>query len=627
MIFSDEEIFAGTLLILEAMRSPGYVAGSAGWSINKNGSAEFNNIVIRNGTVVSGTAFYYAPNPGAGNLIASIAATAGTDTYGNAYLQGITSYAPANGSYASLNETGIPAESTNAGLVMHPPNAVTIPSAVFAPGGVVTFTSEFQNSLPGVLATSPFISNDPGSYVASISLTPATSSGPDASLIQINADQTQVIGGMLVAGNLNGVGTFNLSNGTLGAASISGSDIVQGTQEDTKATLTDTGGGSTLLYNTTTTVQTFTSSGTFTPPAGITSLKVECWGAGGGGQGGSGAGGGGGEYAAEAALAVTPLTAYTVTVGAGGAGGPSGAGGPGHDGTASTFPGNTVTVRANGGKGSNSSTTAGGSGSTNSTHFTGGGSHANTTGLSTGGAGGGGSAGSGGSGHNGASNSGTTGGAGGTAVSGGGSGGAGGAGTGTAGTAGAAGGAPGGGGGTGGAGSSSSSAGGTGARGQVKVTYTNTQNLVGSLSPVAGTDALGNAFKATNNENAVTYTPTMTGAGTAAFSTRTGWFMRFGDMIFFDAYFVTSTVGTGTATIAITTPTAVDRSAQQTITGHIAGTAGVNGTVAALAFTSGTGTTLDRIRTNVGGNITGADLANGASAGAAINIQGWYREA
>src|SRR5215469_12889489 len=38
--------------------------------------------------------FVYSPGPGSGNLTASIAAQAGTDPYGNAYVAGITSYGP-----------------------------------------------------------------------------------------------------------------------------------------------------------------------------------------------------------------------------------------------------------------------------------------------------------------------------------------------------------------------------------------------------------------------------------------------------------------------------------------------------------------------------------------------------
>lgn len=88
--------------------------------------------------------------------------------------------------------------------------------------------------------------------------------------------------------------------------------------------------------------QVFTSSGTFTPPAGVTAVDVTCIGAGGGGGGGGGGvgsfythatnkfnintgfgggGGGGGEYVYRQAVPVTPGSPVTVTVGAGGTGG------------------------------------------------------------------------------------------------------------------------------------------------------------------------------------------------------------------------------------------------------------------------------------------------------------------
>ncbi len=51
----------------------------------------FFTILIVSGGTGSGV-FVYSPKPGAGNLIASVAAQAGTDPYGNAYKAGITSY-------------------------------------------------------------------------------------------------------------------------------------------------------------------------------------------------------------------------------------------------------------------------------------------------------------------------------------------------------------------------------------------------------------------------------------------------------------------------------------------------------------------------------------------------------
>ena len=73
------------------------------------------------------------------------------------------------------------------------------------------------------------------------------------------------------------------------------------------------------------TVVTFPSSATWTCPAGVTSAKVECWGAGGAGGGFSSAiscagGGGGGAYTVNNLVTVVPGTTYTVTVGVGPAG-------------------------------------------------------------------------------------------------------------------------------------------------------------------------------------------------------------------------------------------------------------------------------------------------------------------
>lgn len=100
--------------------------------------------------------------------------------------------------------------------------------------------------------------------------------------------------------------------------------------------------------------QTFSTSGTFswTCPAGVTSIIVECWGAGGGGGGSDGnnntkgGGGGGGAYAKNASVTVMPGTTYTITIGGGGTAGTTGNGG---DGGASTATFGATTVTANGG--------------------------------------------------------------------------------------------------------------------------------------------------------------------------------------------------------------------------------------------------------------------------------------
>ena len=103
------------------------------------------------------------------------------------------------------------------------------------------------------------------------------------------------------------------------------------------------------------TTDPFTTSGTWTCPAGVTSVTVECWGGGGGGAGSinatdaGGGGGGGGAYAIRTTVSVTPSTPYTITVGsAGSAGGSETSGGNGGNSTC-TF--DVVTITAAGGSG------------------------------------------------------------------------------------------------------------------------------------------------------------------------------------------------------------------------------------------------------------------------------------
>src|SRR5690554_3656209 len=68
--------------------------------------------------------------------------------------------------------------------------------------------------------------------------------------------------------------------------------------------------------------ETFTSSGTWTVPAGVTEITVEAWGAGGGGgnrtSNGYAGGGGGGAYSRSAVAVSSGQSSYKVTIGQGG---------------------------------------------------------------------------------------------------------------------------------------------------------------------------------------------------------------------------------------------------------------------------------------------------------------------
>ena len=70
------------------------------------------------------------------------------------------------------------------------------------------------------------------------------------------------------------------------------------------------------------TIKTIVGNSSWVAPSGVTSVIVECWGAGGSGgstsSGGVGGGGAGGSYVINQNVTVVPGTSYTVTVGAGG---------------------------------------------------------------------------------------------------------------------------------------------------------------------------------------------------------------------------------------------------------------------------------------------------------------------
>lgn len=225
-------------------------------------------------------------------------------------------------------------------------------------------------------------------------------------------------------------------------------------------------------------VQTFTNSGSWTCPAGVTSIKIEAWGGGGGGgfatttNKSSGGGGGGGAYRSSNTIAVTPGSTYFYSVGSGGFGGSVG-GTAAANGNLSCLStaincGGTILTSAGGGVAGGSVTTAvggaggagGNTGVFTSTSFNGGNGAAGNPGNSGFGGGGGGGAGTTSIGGNATAQTGGTGG-----TTGGGNGG-----NGANNTAGANGISIGGGG-AGGNKQNTDNAGGTGGTGQIRITY------------------------------------------------------------------------------------------------------------------------------------------------------------
>lgn len=254
MQFQDD-LAAGIVLVRPALRSPGYVAGSSGWTVNLDGSAEFNDVTvrgtlqssnfvsgsagwqllnsghaefndvtIRGGTVLGGSAFYYSGTPANGNLVLSIAPTAGTDTFGNAYLDGLTVYSASGSIQTSVVDTLTRWLSTSGsaievavgggsvGMAMTPP---TVTGVTWADGNVSAGTgSRLGTSTPVTSISSPYNTGSVSSSSISLFGSPKTSNGDVTNEIFMSTARVWVTGDAVV----NGV--FTAANRFVGSVSI-----------------------------------------------------------------------------------------------------------------------------------------------------------------------------------------------------------------------------------------------------------------------------------------------------------------------------------------------------------------------------------------------------------------------
>jgi len=92
--------FGSTVLRLAAEQSPNFKTGVSGWFIGQDGTAEFNDVVVR-GTIEASQfvgdgngeeIMIYSAAPAAGNLRSSMTSGSGTDSFGNHFLAGPASY-------------------------------------------------------------------------------------------------------------------------------------------------------------------------------------------------------------------------------------------------------------------------------------------------------------------------------------------------------------------------------------------------------------------------------------------------------------------------------------------------------------------------------------------------------
>lgn len=86
----NDEIVGGTALRIPAIQSPNFSAGSTGWIIRADGTAEFNGATFRGNVIIQSNQaiLFYSSVPALGNLVGSISPVGGTDTLGNTYPAG-----------------------------------------------------------------------------------------------------------------------------------------------------------------------------------------------------------------------------------------------------------------------------------------------------------------------------------------------------------------------------------------------------------------------------------------------------------------------------------------------------------------------------------------------------------
>ena len=221
-----DPVVGSTILRRPAIQSPNYVAGVSGWSINADGSAEFNNLTLRgtfdgNDWILNSNGFFlYSGAPAAGNLAVSIVPGTGTvtDPEGNTAQPGVSAYATVGGDRIAVQlGLGSFAGSPAAGLFTHDQTspATSDPFAGSLGNGTAVLYSGQSTGLAtgsGIEAEDSVVSGVAGGEVSVVA---------GLFIVQQNA---QVDGNLVVAGSLSVNGSTNTttngvsSPGTIGTS-------------------------------------------------------------------------------------------------------------------------------------------------------------------------------------------------------------------------------------------------------------------------------------------------------------------------------------------------------------------------------------------------------------------------
>jgi hypothetical protein len=109
--FASPIVGGGGTLVYPSIHSPNFIPGVSGWTVRRDGSAEFSDVIIRgtiagNDWVLTSSGLYmYNGAAALGTLIASVLtpAAAGTDPVGNSVLVGVTAYSGGAANLTAVN--------------------------------------------------------------------------------------------------------------------------------------------------------------------------------------------------------------------------------------------------------------------------------------------------------------------------------------------------------------------------------------------------------------------------------------------------------------------------------------------------------------------------------------------
>jgi len=266
---------------------------------------------------------------------------------------------PAEKTYVIYNASAYTATLYNSTVLGNTTAAGT--GVAIAAGKTMTVWSDgtnfaFQNTLLVGNVVGDVVGNVTGNVTGNLNGN-LTAASPTAATQAPGTNNTTIATTAFVAAATGGLGTMSTQNannvaitgGSITGATLNASDLASGTAPVARLAATGTPSASTYLRGDSSWAslptalsgpqgQVFTSSGTFTVPTGITSVKVTVIGGGGGGGsarvptcgGSTGGSGGGGGASIKYVTGLTSGGTVSVTVGSGGTGGvPNGAGGTG----------------------------------------------------------------------------------------------------------------------------------------------------------------------------------------------------------------------------------------------------------------------------------------------------------